>query len=206
MTEQAVAPDPKLLLEVDGLRVSLAKRGRQRRIVTDAAFRVGPGEAVAIVGESGSGKSVTARAVMGLLAEGLHAEGAIRYRGTDLSQMKRSERAAMCGRDMTMILQDPFTMLHPTRRCGEQILDGVRGPDGRKLPRQKRLAEARRRLAEVGIADPAVAERYPFELSGGMRQRVAHSPPRSLKTRSCSSRMSHRRRLTHSRRRRRSCG
>jgi peptide/nickel transport system ATP-binding protein len=173
MTEQGVAPEPELLLEVDSLRVNLAKRGRQRRIVTDAAFCVAPGEAVAIVGESGSGKSVTARAVMGLLAEGLHAEGAIRYRGADLSKMKRSERAAMCGRDMTMILQDPFTMLQPTRRCGEQILDGVRGADGRRLSKQERLAEARRRLAEVGIANPAVAERYPFELSGGMRQRVA---------------------------------
>jgi peptide/nickel transport system ATP-binding protein len=173
MTEQAVAPDPNLLLEVDALRVNLAKPGRQRRIVTDAAFCVSPGEAVAIVGESGSGKSVTARAVMGLLAEGLHAEGTIRYRGADISQIKRSERAAMCGRDMTMILQDPFTMLQPTRRCGEQILDGVRDADGRRLSKRARLAEARRRLAEVGIADPAVAERYPFELSGGMRQRVA---------------------------------
>src|ERR1700759_3504557 len=173
MTGQAVAPDSTLPLEVDGLRVDLAKRGRERRIVTDAAFRVAPGEAVAIVGESGSGKSVTARAVMGLLADGLHAEGAIRYRGSDLSQMKRSQRAAMCGRDMTMILQDPFTMLNPTRRCGEQVLDGVRNPDGGKLSRRERLAQARRRLAEVGIAAPAVAERYPFELSGGMRQRVA---------------------------------
>jgi peptide/nickel transport system ATP-binding protein len=173
MTDEALADDPKLLLQVDELRVNLAKSGRHRRIVTDAAFRVAPGEAVAIVGESGSGKSVTARAVMGLLAEGLHAEGAIRYRGTDLSQMEGSERAAMCGRDMTMILQDPFTMLHPTRHCGEQILDGVRGPNGRRLSKQERRAEARRRLGEVGIADPAIAERYPFELSGGMRQRVA---------------------------------
>src|ERR1700749_2808801 len=103
MTGQAVAPDSTLLLEVDGLRVNLSKSGRHRRIVTDAAFRVAPGEAVAIVGESGSGKSGTARAVMGLLAEGLHAEGAIRYRGTDLSQMEGAQRAAMCGRDMTMI-------------------------------------------------------------------------------------------------------
>ena len=204
MTGQAVAPDSTLLLEVDGLRVNLAKRGRQRRIVTDAAFRVAPGEAVAIVGESGSGKSVTARAVMGLLADGLHAEGAIHYRGSDLSRMKRSQRAAMCGRDMTMILQDPFTMLNPTRRCGEQVLDGVRDPDGGKLSKRGRLAEARRRLAEVGIADPAVAERYPFELSGGMRQRVGARRRARGKTRNCSSPTSRRPRST-SPPRRRSC-
>src|ERR1700743_2161673 len=155
MTGQAVAPDSTLLLEVDGLRVNLAKRGRERRIVTDAAFRVGPGEAVAIVGESGSGKSVTARAVMGLLADGLHAEGAIRYRGSDLSQMKRSQRAAMCGRDMTMILQDPFTMLNPTRRCGEQVLDGGRDPDGGKLSKRERLGPGPRPLDGGGHGDPA---------------------------------------------------
>ena len=177
MTGQAVAPDSTLLLEVDGLRVNLAKRGRQRRIVTDAAFRVAPGEAVAIVGESGSGKSVTARAVMGLLADGLHAEGAIHYRGSDLSRMKRSQRAAMCGRDMTMILQDPFTMLNPTRRCGEQVSwTGVRDPDGRQAVQARAArppgpgADDSRRSASPTRRSPSAT---PFELSGGMRQRVA---------------------------------
>jgi peptide/nickel transport system ATP-binding protein len=63
-------------------------------------------------------------------------------------------------------------MLHPMLRCGSIVTETLRGPDGRRLSRSARREEAVRRLAEVGIADPAVARRYPFELSGGMRQRA----------------------------------
>ena len=69
-------------------------------------------------------------------------------------------------------MQDPFTMLNPLLRCGRQIDEALRDENGRKLSKSARRAEAVRRLAEVGIHDPTVADRYPFELSGGMRQRV----------------------------------
>jgi peptide/nickel transport system ATP-binding protein len=72
-----------------------------------------------------------------------------------------------------MILQDPFTMLHPMLRCGSIITETLRGEHGKRLGKAQRDAEAVRRLAEVGISDASVAHRYPFELSGGMRQRVA---------------------------------
>jgi peptide/nickel transport system ATP-binding protein len=70
------------------------------------------------------------------------------------------------------VMQDPFTMLNPLLRIGVQVTDGLVDARGRRLRRAARRAEAVRRLAEVGIRDPAVADRFPFELSGGMRQRV----------------------------------
>jgi peptide/nickel transport system ATP-binding protein len=70
------------------------------------------------------------------------------------------------------VLQDPFTMLNPLRRCGRHIDEMLRDGRGKRPSRAARRAEAVRRLAEVGIADPGVVDRYPFQLSGGMRQRV----------------------------------
>ncbi|HEX6519863.1 MAG TPA: ABC transporter ATP-binding protein [Streptosporangiaceae bacterium] len=75
----------------------------------------------------------------------------------------------MRGREIGLIMQDPFTMLNPVIRCGKILTESL---NDRKLGRTERRAEAVRRLAEVGIADESVADRYPFQLSGGMRQRV----------------------------------
>jgi peptide/nickel transport system ATP-binding protein len=154
------------LLELEGLRISATIDRAERTLVADVGFTVDRGEAIAIVGESGSGKSLSARAVMGLLPDGLRAQGSIRYRGEELLGAPRARRAALRGAEMSMILQDPFTMLHPMRRAGDQVVETL------ELTRAERHAEAARRLAEVGIDDPSVARRYPFELSGGMRQRV----------------------------------
>jgi peptide/nickel transport system ATP-binding protein len=164
-----VAPG-EALLEVEGLRVRNASGAE---LVAGADFKVGLGQAVAIVGESGSGKSLTARAVIGLLPSGLSASGAIRYRGRDLLRSSDKVRAGLRGAEICMILQDPFTMLHPMLRCGAVITENLRDVRGRGLSKSMRREQAVERLAEVGITDPRVADRFPFELSGGMRQRVA---------------------------------
>ena len=164
------------LLDVRDLRIGRARAGAAGpastgTIVSSVSLSLRAGETIGIVGESGSGKSMTAKAVTGLLPPGITASGEVRYGGRNLLGLKEREWRAVRGREIGLILQDPFTMLNPVLRCGTIIAESL--PRGRALGRGQRRAEAVRRLAEVGITDPAVADRYPFQLSGGMRQRVA---------------------------------
>lgn len=151
------------LLRVQGLSVSLG----QRRIVDDVDLTVAPGETVGIVGESGSGKSLMARAVAGLLPPALKAAGSVTIAGMELIGARESALRQVRGRRVGLLLQDPFAMLNPLQTAGAHIAESL--PRG--LRRDK--SEVTRRLAEVGISDPRVARLYPFQLSGGMRQRVA---------------------------------
>ena len=160
------------LLTVRGLRISSRLQGVDRVITTGSDFSLAPGETLGIVGESGSGKSLTARALIGLLPAGVHAEGEVEYRGRDILTLPERQLRQIRGSELAMIFQDPFTMLNPLMRCGAQIVELIRDERGRPLKRARARQEAVRRLAEVGITDAAVADAYPFELSGGMRQRV----------------------------------
>ncbi|MFF5690588.1 oligopeptide/dipeptide ABC transporter ATP-binding protein [Streptomyces albidoflavus] len=172
------APVPATpLLAVEGLRLAATASGTPIPLLDGVSLTVGRGESVAIVGESGSGKSLTMRAAMGLLPAGVEVTGGtVRLDGTDLGTLPPRERAALRGHRMSLLLQDPFTMLHPQLTCGRQIADGLRpgfaAPGGGRARRAAVRAEVVRRLAEVGL-DAAVADRHPHELSGGMRQRVA---------------------------------
>lgn len=173
----AAPPATGPLLAVDGLRVAAtAAPGGPVPILEGIALEVGRGECIGIVGESGSGKSLAMRAVAGLLPSGTGVTGgSVRIDGREVLGLSPREHHALRGRRVTLLMQDPFTMLHPQLTCGRQIADGLRDLDGgRNLRRGKaaRRAEVERRLAEVGLG-PDVADRYPHELSGGMRQRVA---------------------------------
>jgi peptide/nickel transport system ATP-binding protein len=130
------------------------------------------GETVGIVGESGSGKSMTARALIGLLPPGVSARGEVIYAGRNLLELPERALSKLRGSAIGLVFQDPFTMLNPLRRCGRHIDEMLRDESGKRLSKRARRAEAVRRLAEVGIHDSRVADRYPFQLSGGMRQRV----------------------------------
>ncbi|MFE6973277.1 ABC transporter ATP-binding protein [Streptomyces sp. NPDC057682] len=171
------APGAGPLLAVEGLRVAAtAAPGGPVPILDGVSLEVGRGECIGIVGESGSGKSLAMRAVAGLLPAGTAVtDGSVRIDGREVLDLSPRARHALRGRRVTLLMQDPFTMLHPQLTCGRQIADGLRDLDGEHTRRRAKKAvraDVERRLAEVGLS-PDVADRYPHELSGGMRQRVA---------------------------------
>jgi len=156
-------------LRVDSLDIRAEGRGRSERIVRDLTFDLAPGAALGIVGESGSGKSLTAKAIIGLLPANVLATGIIEFDGKSLLDATEPELRAVRGATIALVMQDPFTMLHPLQRVGATITESL-VPEVRR-DRERARNEVVRRLAEVGL-DPSVAARRTFELSGGMRQRV----------------------------------
>jgi len=142
------------------------------RIVDDVSFEIAPGETFALLGESGCGKSMTALSLMRLLPDGIQIEsGALRLGGTDLAVLPEREMREVRGGRMAMIFQEPGLSLNPVMTVGEQIAEALqlhRGLHGTE-------AEARgiELLQQVGIPDaPRRLSEYPFQMSGGMKQRV----------------------------------
>src|SRR5262245_51618690 len=160
------------VLEVKDMRIDRVREDRTDTIVSSIGLTLGPGETIGIVGESGSGKSMTARAITGLLPPTLFAKGEVNYGGRNLLTYKEREWRSIRGQEIGLILQDPFTMLNPVFRCGRIIEESLLPQKGRRLSKKAKREEAIRRLAEVGLRDEHVVDRYPFQLSGGMRQRV----------------------------------
>ncbi|MEM6680106.1 MAG: ABC transporter ATP-binding protein [Pseudomonadota bacterium] len=160
------------LLRVETLAVELLRDGARYPLVKDASLEVAPGETLAVVGESGSGKSLTALAVMGLLAPELSiARGRVIFDGQDLGRLSPEQLREIRGRDMAMVFQEPMTSLNPVLSIGRQLTEGMRLKLG--LSRREARELAASLLAEVGIADPERRlSQFPHQFSGGMRQRV----------------------------------
>ncbi len=165
--------DRKPLLTVEDLSITFALPGMDRPVVDRLNFTVAEGETVAIVGESGSGKTLTGKALMGLLPHAARCSGRVRFqhdgRDLDLLHQSRELHRDLRGRTLSMIFQEPMSALSPLHRVGEQVAEVLRvhGIDGDV---RTRVLETFR---EVGFPDPERAWRaYPFELSGGLRQRA----------------------------------
>ena len=160
------------LLEVRDLTVEFATRRGDVQAVKKVDVTVAKGETVGIVGESGSGKSVTSYAVMRILDRaGRIAAGSISFTGVDLKAASEAEMRDLRGREISMIFQNPRAALNPIRTVGKQIEDVLRqhAQAGSHELRDKAI-EA---LTQVRIARPEERyNAYPFELSGGMCQRV----------------------------------
>jgi len=155
------------LLEVHDLSVTIG----DTPVVDAVSFAIRPGETLALVGESGCGKSLTARAVMGLLPPVARRAGAIALAGRNIADLDERAMAALRGEAMSMIFQEPVTSLNPLMTVGEQIIEALLAHRGESRRDARRAALAM--LQEVGIADGARRmAQYPFELSGGMCQRV----------------------------------
>ncbi|GII79864.1 putative ABC transporter ATP-binding protein [Sphaerisporangium rufum] len=139
--------------------------------VRGVGFSVEAGEVLGIVGESGAGKSVTALAAMGLLPRHAEVRGSVLLHGRELVGARDRELAAVRGRAMAMVFQDPLSALTPVHRVGRQIAEAVRVHQ--KVSRERAARRAVELLDLVGIPDPRRGARaFPHELSGGMRQRV----------------------------------
>ena len=157
------------LLEVTDLRVAFGRSHRE--VVHGISFALEPGERLGLIGESGSGKTVTALAVMGLLAENAYVSGSVRVGGRELVGLRDRDLAPLRGQAMSMVFQEPMTALDPTMPVGRQVAEVL------LLHQHLGHGVARGRvievLAEVGLEDPErVADAYPHALSGGQRQRV----------------------------------
>ena len=160
------------LIELTDVRTHFATPRGVVRAVDGVSLTIERGRALGVVGESGSGKTVLSRTIMGLLpSRGLHRSGSIRFDGQELIDRPASAMRALWGKQMAMIFQDPMTSLNPLMRIGQQIAEPLQIHLG--MGRHEALATAERLLTDVRI--PGAAQRlrqYPYELSGGMRQRV----------------------------------
>ncbi|EMM3427305.1 ABC transporter ATP-binding protein [Klebsiella aerogenes] len=161
------------VLTIDNVRLSFPVYQGQVNVLNNISLHIDRGEIVGVVGESGSGKSVTAMLAMRLLPAGsyhIHS-GAITLMGHDMLNLTEKTLRDIRGSKVAMIFQEPMTALNPTRRIGKQMVDVIR--QHRPMSLREARARAVELLADMQIADPpSVLKRYPFELSGGMRQRV----------------------------------
>ena len=160
------------LLDIKNLTVEFATRRGKVQAVKAIDIEVGKGETVAIVGESGSGKSVTSYAVVRILDRaGSVAEGSIAFSGVDLVAATEAQMRDLRGREISMIFQNPRAALNPIRKVGRQIEDVLL--QHVQATRATAKAKAIEALTKVKIARPEERyDAYPFELSGGMCQRV----------------------------------
>lgn len=160
------------ILSVRDLVVEIPTRHGVLRPVDQVNYDIAPGEILGVVGESGAGKSMTGNAVIGLLDRPARiASGEIYLKGQRIDDLPIHEMRRLRGKEIGMVFQDPLTSLNPLLRIGDQLVETIMA----HLDVSTSEAEARAvaALEEVGI--PGAAERigsYPFEFSGGMRQRV----------------------------------
>ena len=160
------------LLDVSDLTVEFSTRRGIVKAVQHVNISVGKGETLGIVGESGSGKSVTSYAVMRILDRaGRIAEGSVVFSGIDVKAATENQMRDLRGREISMIFQNPRAALNPIRKVGDQIEDVLRQHvQSAASDRGEKAIEA---LEQVKIARPRERyHAYPFELSGGMCQRV----------------------------------
>ena len=160
------------LLKVEGLKTHFFLVSGTAKAVDGVSFTIEAGETLGIVGESGSGKSVTAKSIVRLLdSVGRIVDGKVEFEGRDILALSNKELLEFRGRDVGMIFQNPMTSLDAVFTVGHQMIENIRAHHDVSRAEAKKISiEA---LRAVGIPEPeARFNAYPFELSGGMCQRV----------------------------------
>lgn len=161
-----------MMLEVKDLSIGFDSADGIVQVLEAVNFSLDEGEIVGIVGESGSGKSVTALSILGLLGGNAIIDGgSIIYKGQNILSLTAKKLQPLRGKEIGMVFQEPMTALHPTMKIGRQLAEVIkRHQHISKKAAYQRAIEA---LDAVHIHYPEkVAGQYPYELSGGMRQRV----------------------------------
>ncbi|MDG2027037.1 MAG: ABC transporter ATP-binding protein [Acidimicrobiales bacterium] len=171
MTDTVDTATDQAALAINGLEMSYVVRGTPREVLRGVTFSVQPGEAYGLVGESGCGKSTTAYAALRYLpGNGLITEGSIVADGLTLTDMSSAELREFRARRASMVYQDPVQAMNPVTKVGDQVAEAftILGQS-----KDQALASALEALERVKIAAPeSVMDRYPYQLSGGMLQRV----------------------------------
>ncbi len=162
----------KTIVEIKDLRVSFFTPVGEVKAVRGVSWSLKEGEALGIVGESGSGKSVSVYALMGILQDpGKVIGGSINFNNINMLALKEKQLSKIRGKDIAMIFQDPMTSLNPVFTVGNQIAETVMTHTSKKLHEATKIAVSS--LAKVHIPNPDKrVKQYPFEFSGGMRQRA----------------------------------
>jgi peptide/nickel transport system ATP-binding protein len=170
---ETVAEEARPVLAIDGLKTHFFTRDGVVRAVDGVSYELRRGETLGVVGESGCGKSITALSVMGLVPSppGRILAGSIRLDGVDLLTLSESRMRQIRGNEISMIFQEPMTSLNPVLKIGRQLTEAIRLHQG--LGKRDALSRAVEMLRLVHIPEAARrVQQYPFQLSGGMRQRV----------------------------------
>lgn len=161
------------LLKISDLHVGFLRYAGVARVLNGIDLELFPGEFLGLVGESGSGKSLTANAVLGLLPakSAVISKGSIMFEGKELTGRSQKEFQSLRGKKISMVFQEPMNALNPSYKIGAQMVEILKLHKG--LTNKEAKVEAIRWLSRVHIQNPEkVMKEYPFELSGGMRQRV----------------------------------
>jgi ABC-type dipeptide/oligopeptide/nickel transport system ATPase component len=160
------------LLSIKNLGVNFDTPRGSLEAVRGVDIEIPAGTSVGVVGESGSGKTVMCRAAMGLLqGSNVQRTGTVVFDGNELTAMTKEQVRNLFGSGMAMIFQDPMTALNPVRRIGSQLSEGLRVRLG--MSKKDALVRSKELLELVRIPNPtAVLKSFPYQLSGGMRQRV----------------------------------
>lgn len=150
--------------------ISISYNGKE--IVKDVSFTLKEGEILGIVGESGSGKSTIIKAIMGLLgSNGMVTRGDIFYKEKNLTDLSERELRRLCGPEIAMIFQDCKSAVCPIRTIGDQIYESMTAH--KKISRKETERQVGQIMEKIGLHDyERILKSYPFELSGGMNQRV----------------------------------
>ena len=157
------------MLNIRNLHISYSINDKQYNAVNNVSFTLKTGKVLGIAGESGCGKSTVAKAILGILPSNASLSGEIVYNNSNLLSLKRKQMDKIRGSQISMVFQDPSTALNPERKIKHQFYDILAKSSKREMDEYIRTA-----LSQISLSDPErMMNSYPFEFSGGMKQRIA---------------------------------